>query len=211
MHVLADQPQRLRRRRARCGTRSAAAGSHACAKLNGVGSASPGCSSNVSSRSSAHPAAAASRSSAGIRAAQAPSALSPSSTLAGSPLRPAVYCCSPQWISPFRNVPVVTIVAAPRPSARPAASTRAPSSAPDLPRLLLDHQVDHLGLLDKQVRCASSISLICTRYSALSHCARGHHTAGPREYSAAETGCRLRPRPRPSRRPARRSPAPDGP
>ncbi len=37
--------------------------------------------------------------------------LSPSNTEAGSPLRPAAYCCSPQWISPFRNVPVVTTTA----------------------------------------------------------------------------------------------------
>ena len=30
---------------------------------------------------------------------------SPSSTALGSPLRPAGYCCSPQWMSPLRNVP----------------------------------------------------------------------------------------------------------
>ena len=42
-----------------------------------------------------------------------PSALSdsPSSTAAGSPLRPAGYCCSPQWIRPLRNVPVVMMTA----------------------------------------------------------------------------------------------------
>jgi hypothetical protein len=37
---------------------------------------------------------------------------SPSRTEAGSPLRPAVYCCSPQWMRPLRKVPVVTMVAA---------------------------------------------------------------------------------------------------
>ena len=35
--------------------------------------------------------------------------LSPSRTDGGSPLRPAGYCCSPQWMRPFRNVPVVMI------------------------------------------------------------------------------------------------------
>ena len=36
---------------------------------------------------------------------------SPRRTEAGSPERPAVYCCSPQWMRPLRKVPVVMMVA----------------------------------------------------------------------------------------------------
>ena len=65
-------------------------------KLNGVGSASPGCSSNLL-QSIVRPS---SRGGVPVfnRHSRSPSRfkLSPSRTLAGSPLRPAVYCCSPQ-------------------------------------------------------------------------------------------------------------------
>src|SRR6478609_8152346 len=90
-------------------------------KLNGVGSASPGCTSKrdqsmlrPSRRGgvpvlSLHP--------------RKPSSLSdsPRSCDGGSPLRPAGYVCSPQWISPLRNVPVVTMATC-APTVRPSRS-----------------------------------------------------------------------------------------
>ena len=80
-------------------------------KLKGVGSASPGCSSNLDqsmvrpSRRGGVPV---------LRRHLAQAELlrdSPRRTLAGSPERPAVYCCSPQWMRPLRKVPVVTMTA----------------------------------------------------------------------------------------------------
>ena len=44
---------------------------------------------------------------------------SPSRMAAGSPERPAGYCCSPQWMSPLRKVPVVMMTAA-APTVRPS-------------------------------------------------------------------------------------------
>ena len=81
-------------------------------KLNGVGSASPGCSSNLD-QSMVRPSR---RGGVPVfrRVSRRPSFFrdSPRRTEAGSPERPAVYCCSPQWMSPLRKVPVVTMVAA---------------------------------------------------------------------------------------------------
>ena len=80
-------------------------------KLKGVGSASPGCSSNLD-QSMVRPSR---RGGVPVlrRVSRRPSFFrdSPRRTEAGSPERPAVYCCSPQWMRPLRKVPVVTMTA----------------------------------------------------------------------------------------------------
>ena len=80
-------------------------------KLKGVGSASPGWSSNLV-QSMVRPSR---RGGVPVfrRVSRRPSFFrdSPRRTEAGSPLRPAVYCCSPQWMRPLRKVPVVTMTA----------------------------------------------------------------------------------------------------
>ena len=90
-------------------------------KLNGVGSASPGCSSKW------HQSIVRPSRRGGVpvlrRQPRRPSrfSASPSRMLGGSPLRPAEYCCSPQWMRPFRNVPVV-MTTAPAKTVRPSRS-----------------------------------------------------------------------------------------
>ena len=76
---------------------------------------------------------------------------SPSRTDAGSPLRPAGYRSSPQWMRPFRNVPVVMMVAPAR-SWRPSRSLRPRDAAPAafVGRIFQD-QVDYFCLLDVEV------------------------------------------------------------
>ena len=88
-------------------------------KLNGVGSSSPGCNWNCD-QSMVRPSR---RGGVPVfrRQPRKPRFFSdsPKSTAEGSPLRPAGYCCSPQWINPLRNVPVV-MMTAPARTVRPS-------------------------------------------------------------------------------------------
>ena len=112
--VLADQAQGLGVVRAMWQEIWRSGGDAVCGserKLKGVGSVSPGWSSNLvqsmvrPSRRGGVPVL--------RRVSRRPSFFrdSPRRTEAGSPERPAVYCCSPQWMRPLRKVPVVTMTA----------------------------------------------------------------------------------------------------
>ena len=92
---------------------------------------------------------------------------------AGSPTRPAGQRSRPRWISPRRNVPVVSTTAAAgqvrpsapmTPAARPARSTIRSSTG--LASML-------------SPGCVSSSRATALRYSVRSACARGPRTAGP--------------------------------
>ncbi len=106
---------------------------------------------------------------------RSPSAFSdsPSRPSAGSPSRPAACCSGPMWISPFRNVPVVT-TSAEQPNSRP--SRRRTPRTPDPPT-----STDSAApTIHEMPGCASSASRTALRYACLSACARGDQTAGPR-------------------------------
>src|SRR5579863_8792692 len=130
---------------------------------------------------------------------------SPRRTAAGSPERPAGYCCSPQWIRPLRKVPVVMMIAL-APTVRPSRSliprqmrtgqssvvgrwslARAPVSAglanderPTTNNCSTIRSATSACLIFR-FGCDSKTSRIFRRYACLSHCARGDQTAGPRE------------------------------
>ena len=202
MHVVADELQRLRRR-----VRDVAADltqrrlTRACVngerKLNGVGSASPGCSSKRD-QSMVRPS---SRGGVPVfrRHSRRPRRFRrfAEQDAGGSPQRPAVYCCSPQWMRPFRKVPVVTTVAAartsrPSRSLTPAMRRIPPCSASSTIRSTTSAcLMKRFGLALRAPRASSRDRAPCRTARAVTTL-QGHAKC-----SAGGTGCRRRRQPRP--------------
>ena len=146
-------------------------------KENGVGTGSPGCSSNRDhsivrpSRRGGVPVFNRVHCKAKVLNC-APSVLE-----GASPFRPQAYRCSPTCARPFKKVPVVTITACEsksRPSFR-----RTPVIWRDPASPLNSSSPTSACKIRKFASC-SSHSRIRIRYCFLSHCARGDQTAGPR-------------------------------
>ena len=92
----------------------------------------------------------------------------------GSEIRPPPKCFSPMWITPPRNVPLVSTTASPHAST--PSEVRTPCTAPSRTKTSVTVSANK----SNPPVCSSSMRHCCEkRY--LSHCARGLHIAGPLE------------------------------